>query len=109
MLNDHSGLGGCHSRIIGSATQAVPKAPQRKRPCRSRALSLILDRSFVELRVREPRLGARSVSHPGMALQPLSHAAYSLPNRRGPGRIPLSPATAETLRAKPSAWGLVSE
>jgi hypothetical protein len=45
------GPGGCHSRILDrwTATQAAPKAPQRKRPCRSRALSLI--RSFVELGV----------------------------------------------------------
>src|SRR5262245_5182482 len=65
MLEDYSGLGGCHSRILDrwTATQAASKAPQRKRPCRPRALSLILDRSFVELRVREPRLGARNVSH----------------------------------------------
>jgi hypothetical protein len=27
---------------LWTATQAAPKAPQRKRPCRSRALSLIL-------------------------------------------------------------------
>jgi hypothetical protein len=34
----------CHSRILDrwTATQVAPKAPQRKRPCRSRALSLIL-------------------------------------------------------------------
>src|SRR5262245_28617863 len=62
MLDDYSGLGGCHSRILDrwTATQAAPKAPQRKRPCRSRALSLILT---VELRVGEPQPGARSVSH----------------------------------------------
>jgi hypothetical protein len=29
MLDDHSGLGGCHSRILDrwTATQAAPKAP----------------------------------------------------------------------------------
>src|SRR5215471_16048507 len=66
MLDDYSGLGGCHSRISDrwTATQAAPKAPQRKRSCRSRALSLILDCSFVELRVREPRPGARSILLP---------------------------------------------
>src|SRR5262249_62247153 len=59
MLDDCSGLGGRHSRILDrwTATQAAPKAPQWKRPCRSRALSLIPNRSFVELRVREPRQG----------------------------------------------------
>lgn len=61
MLNDVSGLGDATPEFLDrwTATQAAPKAPQRKRPCRSRALSLIL-RSSVELRVREPRPGARS-------------------------------------------------
>jgi hypothetical protein len=63
MLEDYSGLGGCHSRILDrwTTTQAASKAPQRKRPCRPRALSLIL-RPFVCC-VREPRLGARNVLH----------------------------------------------
>src|SRR2546428_5476666 len=67
MLDDYSGLGGCHSRMnIGSmdgntgrsegatAEKAVPF------PC------AVLDpnRSFVEPRVGEPRPGARSVSSP---------------------------------------------
>src|SRR5262249_41379727 len=40
--DDYSGLEGCHSRILDqwTATQAAPKAPQRKRPCRSRGLSV---------------------------------------------------------------------
>jgi hypothetical protein len=59
MLSGYSGLGGCHSRILDrwTATQAAPKAPQRKRPCRSRALSLILAVRSLKLRVREPRQG----------------------------------------------------
>src|SRR6266436_5279660 len=70
MLDDYSGLGGCHSRMnIGSmdgntgrsegatAEKAVPF------PC------AVLDpnRSFVELRVGEPRPGARGVSSPPTA------------------------------------------
>jgi hypothetical protein len=58
-------VGGFHSRILDrwTATQAAPKAPQRKRPCRSRALSLIL--TVVELRVREPRQGLVAFRHLG--------------------------------------------
>jgi len=62
MLSDYSGLGEATPEYLDrwTATQAAPKAPQRKRPCRSRALVLDPNRSFVELRVGEPRLGARS-------------------------------------------------
>jgi hypothetical protein len=43
-LDDYSGLGDATPEYLDrwTATQAAPKAPQRKRPCRSRALSLIL-------------------------------------------------------------------
>ena len=44
-LDDYSGLmGDATPEYLDrwTATQAAPKAPQRKRPCHSRALSLIL-------------------------------------------------------------------
>jgi len=42
------------SWIDGRRTQAAPKAPQRKRPCRSRGLSVDPGCSFAELRGRAP-------------------------------------------------------
>src|SRR5438874_6990293 len=59
MLDDHSGLGGCHSRILDrwTATQAAPKAPQRKRPCRSRALSVILTVRSLKCALASPDSG----------------------------------------------------
>jgi len=42
------------SWIDGRQTQAAPKAPQRKRPCRSRGLSVDPGCSFAELRGRAP-------------------------------------------------------
>jgi hypothetical protein len=66
-------IGGSHSRILDrwTATQAAPKAPQRKRPCRSRALVLDPNRSFVELRVREPRQGLVAFRHLQEVLNPI--------------------------------------
>jgi hypothetical protein len=66
----------------------IPKAPQRKRPCRSRALSLIPNRSFVELRVREPRQGLVAFRHLQKSLteilqmnpKPASMFAFSRPS-----------------------------
>jgi hypothetical protein len=52
------------------STQAAPKAPQRKRPCRSSALSLILTVRSLNSRTRAPT-GARSVSSPPEAFKPI--------------------------------------
>jgi hypothetical protein len=60
MLSGYSGLGGFHSRTLDrwTAPQAAPKAPQRKRPCRSRALSLILTVRSLNCAYASPNRGS---------------------------------------------------
>src|SRR5262245_2665599 len=75
MLDDYSGLGGCHSRILDqwTATQAAPKAPQRKRPCRSRGLSVDPCCSFAlncaSSPRRRPALWAETLGGPYVSIE----------------------------------------